>query len=87
MKKEIKRLELLAYFMAVYCVFTVMQNLFEMKTLGTEVFAFGGGGGLLSWATFMIIDNFLTSIRRCHAVHKAYPEQVNGISSRPCFLN
>jgi uncharacterized integral membrane protein (TIGR00697 family) len=42
--------------MAVYCVFTVVQNLFEMKTLGTEAFAFGGGGGLLSWATFMIID-------------------------------
>lgn len=46
----------MAYFMAVYCVFTVVQNLFEMKTLGTEAFAFGGGGGLLSWATFMIID-------------------------------
>lgn len=56
MKREVKKLELMAYFMAVYCVFTVMQNLFEMKTLGTDAFAFGGGGGLLSWATFMIID-------------------------------
>lgn len=56
MKSETKKLQLLAYFMAVYAVFTVMQNLFEMKTLGTEAFAFGGGGGLLSWATFMIID-------------------------------
>lgn len=56
MKKEAVKLKYLMYFMAVYCVFTVVQNLFEMKTLGTEEFAFGGGGGLLSWATFMIID-------------------------------
>lgn len=56
MKREIKKWELVAYFMAVYCVFTVMQNLFEMKTLGIDAFAFGGGGGLLSWATFMIMD-------------------------------
>ena len=56
MKKENLKLKYLAYFMAIYSVFTVMQNIFEMKTLGTEAFAFGGGGGLLSWATFMIID-------------------------------
>lgn len=56
MKKEIKKAQWFAYFLAVYSVFTVMQNLFEMKTLGTEAFAFGGAGGLLSWATFMIID-------------------------------
>ena len=56
MKAETKKLKLMAYFMGVYCVFTVVQNLFEMKTLGTTAFAFGGGGGLLSWATFMIID-------------------------------
>lgn len=56
MKKENLKLRYLVYFMAVYSVFTVMQNLFEMKTLGTEAFAFGGGGALLSWATFMIID-------------------------------
>lgn len=54
--KSLKKYEVMAYFMAVYCVFTVVQNLFEMKTLGTEAFAFGGGGGLLSWATFMIMD-------------------------------
>lgn len=56
MTKKLKKYEVMAYFMAVYCAFTVVQNLFEMKTLGTEAFAFGGGGGLLSWATFMIID-------------------------------
>lgn len=56
MKLETKKLQLMMYFMAVYSVFTVMQNLFETKTLGTAAFAFGGGGGLLSWATFMIID-------------------------------
>ena len=55
-EKLTKKLQMMAYFMAVYCVFTVVQNLFEMKTLGTDAFAFGGGGGLLSWATFMIID-------------------------------
>lgn len=54
--KEIKKLNYLCYFMAVYCVFTVVQNLFEMKTLGTEMFAFGGGGIMLSWATFLIMD-------------------------------
>ena len=55
-KRQLKKYEVMMYFMAVYAVFTVMQNIFEMKTLGTEAFAFGGGGGLLSWATFMIID-------------------------------
>lgn len=54
--KEIKKLNYLSLFMAVYCVFTVVQNLFEMKTLGTPAFAFGGGGIMLSWATFMIMD-------------------------------
>lgn len=56
MKRETKKWLFIAYFTAAYSVFIVMQNLFEMKTLGTEAFAFGGGGGLLSWATFMIID-------------------------------
>lgn len=54
--KEIKKLNFMCYFMAIYCVFTVVQNLFEMKTLGTSSFAFGGGGIMLSWATFMIMD-------------------------------
>lgn len=56
MKKDIKKMSIMAYFMAIYCVFTVVQNLFEMKTLGTMDFAFGGGGIMLSWATFMIMD-------------------------------
>lgn len=56
MKKELKKLRYLSLFMATYCVFTVVQNLFEMKTLGTTEFAFGGGGAILSWATFMIMD-------------------------------
>jgi len=56
MKKELKKLRYLSLFMATYCVFTVVQNLFEMKTLGTTEFAFGGGGVILSWATFMIMD-------------------------------
>lgn len=54
--KELKKQKYIGLFMAVYAVFTVVQNLFEMKTLGTSAFAFGGGGIMLSWATFMIMD-------------------------------
>lgn len=54
--KEVKKYKYLGVFLAIYSVFTVVQNLFEMKTLGTEAFAFGGGGIMLSWATFMIMD-------------------------------
>lgn len=54
--KELKKQQYIGFFMAVYAVFTVVQNLFEMKTLGTPAFAFAGGGILLSWATFMIMD-------------------------------
>lgn len=54
--KELKKQQYIGFFMAVYAVFTVVQNLFEMKTLGTAAFAFAGGGILLSWATFMIMD-------------------------------
>lgn len=53
---EVKKAKLLGVFMAIYSVFVVVQNLFEMKTLGTPAFAFGGGGIMLSWATFMITD-------------------------------
>ena len=54
--KELKKAQYLGVFMAIYSVFTVVQNLFEMKTLGTPAFAFAGGGIILSWATFMITD-------------------------------
>ena len=54
--KELKKQQYIGFFMAVYAVFTVVQNLFEMKTLGTPAFAFAGGGIILSWATFMIMD-------------------------------
>lgn len=56
MKKDLRKAQYLGVFMAIYAVFTVVQNLFEMKTLGTPAFAFGGGGIMLSWATFMIMD-------------------------------
>lgn len=55
-KKDLLKAKYLGVFMAIYSVFVVVQNLFEMKTLGTEAFAFGGGGIMLSWATFMITD-------------------------------
>ena len=53
---EVKKAKWLGVFMAIYSVFVVVQNLFEMKTLGTPEFAFAGGGIILSWATFMITD-------------------------------
>jgi uncharacterized integral membrane protein (TIGR00697 family) len=54
--KETKKWQLFSVFAAVYCVFICIMNLFEMKTLGTESFAFGGGGVMLSWAVFLIMD-------------------------------
>ena len=53
---EVKKAKWMGVFMAIYSVFVVVQNLFEMKTLGTPAFAFAGGGIILSWATFMITD-------------------------------
>ena len=53
---EVKKAKWLGVFMAIYSVFVVVQNLFEMKTLGTPEFAFAGGGIIVSWATFMITD-------------------------------
>lgn len=41
---------------ALYCAFTCTMNLFDMKTIGTSTFAFGGCGVLMSWAVFMIMD-------------------------------
>lgn len=41
-----------------YCVFTVIQNIFEMKTIGSSVFAIMGGGTIVSWITFVIMDIF-----------------------------
>lgn len=54
--KENKKFYTLAVIMALFTTFTVCQNLFEMKTLGTPNFAVGGGGIMLSWATFMLMD-------------------------------
>lgn len=42
--------------MCVYCVFTVMANIFEMKAVGTSSFALMGGGTLVSWITFLVMD-------------------------------
>ena len=56
MKTVEKKFYVMAVIMALFTTFTVCQNLFEMKTLGTPNFAFGGGGVMLSWATFMLMD-------------------------------
>ena len=54
--REKKKFYVMAVIVSLFTTFTVCQNLFEMKTLGTENFAFGGGGVMLSWATFMLMD-------------------------------
>ena len=41
---------------AVYTVAVVMVNIFEMKFIGTQTFAFAGGGIILSWAIFATMD-------------------------------
>ena len=56
MKVDVKKMYVFAILSSLYCTFTVIQNLFEMKTLGTANFAVGGGGVMLSWATFMLMD-------------------------------
>lgn len=56
MENTNKKYVTLSLIMSLYCVFTVVQNLFEMKTLGTSTFAFGGGGIMVSWASFMLMD-------------------------------
>jgi uncharacterized integral membrane protein (TIGR00697 family) len=51
-----KRYFYLSILTALYCAFTCTMNLFDMKTIGTSTFAFGGCGVLMSWAVFMIMD-------------------------------
>lgn len=51
-----KKQNFVLYLCSAYCVFTVIQNIFEMKTIGTESLAIVGGGILVSWITFMIND-------------------------------
>ena len=46
----------LALLTCIYCVFTVVQNLFEMKTIGSTTFALMGGGTVVSWIPFMVGD-------------------------------
>lgn len=41
---------------ATYCVAVVMYNLFEMKTIGTATFAIAGGGLVISWLVFLVMD-------------------------------
>lgn len=47
---------LLIGIVAVYTVAVVMVNIFEMKFIGTQTFAFAGGGIILSWAIFAAMD-------------------------------
>lgn len=49
-------LSYLSLLTCIYCVFTVVQNLFEMKTIGTASFALMGGGTVVSWIPFMVGD-------------------------------
>ena len=41
---------------SIYCVFVCIQNIFEMKSIGSAAFSIMGGGTLVSWITFVIMD-------------------------------
>lgn len=56
MKRKINKRDLLALFLSLYSVFTVVQNLFEMKTIGTAELAIMGGGTIVSWIPFIVGD-------------------------------
>lgn len=56
MKLQKKTLDYWLILGCVYCVYIVMQNLFEMKTLGTSTLAIMGGGTIISWIPFVIMD-------------------------------
>lgn len=56
MKLQKKQLDYWLILGCVYCVYIVMQNLFEMKTLGTSTLAIMGGGTIISWIPFVIMD-------------------------------
>lgn len=54
MKKE--KISWLSILFCIYGVFTVLQNLFEMKTIGSNELAIMGGGTIISWIPFMMGD-------------------------------
>jgi uncharacterized integral membrane protein (TIGR00697 family) len=56
MEKKLNKVNCLLLLACVYCVFTVTQNLFEMKTIGTATFSLMGGGTVVSWIPFMMGD-------------------------------
>lgn len=56
MRLQKKQLDYWLILGCVYCVYIVMQNLFEMKTLGTSTLAIMGGGTIISWIPFVIMD-------------------------------
>lgn len=54
--RTVNKEQWLMIFISIYCVFTVVQNMFEMKTIGTATFALMGGGTVVSWIPFMMGD-------------------------------
>ena len=55
-KASLTKFQYLSILISIYCVFTVVQNMFEMKTIGTTTFALMGGGTVVSWIPFMMGD-------------------------------
>lgn len=55
-KVSLTKFQYLSILISIYCVFTVVQNMFEMKTIGTTTFALMGGGTVVSWIPFMMGD-------------------------------
>ena len=56
MKQQKRQIDYWLILGCAYCVYIVMQNLFEMKTLGTSTIAIMGGGTIISWIPFVIMD-------------------------------
>ena len=56
MKKSMTKYSWFTFLLAVFCVFTVVQNMFETKTIGIETFALMGGGTIVSWIPFLCND-------------------------------
>ena len=55
-KASLTKFQYLSILISIYCVFTVVQNMFEMKTIGTTTLALMGGGTVVSWIPFMMGD-------------------------------
>lgn len=59
LRKQLSQISVSAWLLIITAIYTacvVIQNIFEMKTLGSPTFAFAGGGIIISWAVFATMD-------------------------------